>query len=224
MSIIWQAIQNFRELSDKLDIKSKLLENLIKKQTKLYSLKPGRSGLMGWREDYDDADVSGHFSPLYGLYPGDRIKYHDSKKFALVEACADYIGKRIRGDEYPSGFSAAWAISLYARLHRGERAYSALKKTFERFTFPNLLNKNPPNFFQIDGNLGVVSGINEMLAQCEDGIIELLPALPEAFSEGSVSGLVVKGGYAVDMEWRNKKVVRYEIKTPDGNNAEVKIR
>ncbi|MDR2046599.1 MAG: glycoside hydrolase family 95 protein [Clostridiales bacterium] len=237
MSLIRQVVENYRELSEKLGVSSALLDRISEKEKKLYPLKIGRNGILEWHEEYAETEPGHrHFSPLYGLYPGNLIKpgkaNADAEQKALTEACAKFLDRRLDCGSASTGWSAAWAAALYARLKNGEKAYACIKKLLEQFTFPNLFDKHPPNIFQIDGNLGAVAAINEMLIQNADGIneesgtsastgvngaagtVELLPALPDALSDGYVSGLIAQGGFAVDMRWQNKRVVSLSVRAP----------
>jgi alpha-L-fucosidase 2 len=256
MSLAWQAIQNYTELCKKLGIASNLLNDLSEKQRLLYPLVPGKNGLPEWHEEYTETDAGHrHFSPLYCLYPGNRISPRNKTDKALVLSASALLEKRMQNGSGSTGWSAAWAAALYARLKNGEKAYACIRKILEQFTFPNLFDKHPPNIFQIDGNLGAVAAINEMLIQAEQAsenpndaqiktnggksevysvqkqtasqqfaiVAELLPALPDAFADGYISGIVVKGGYVIDMRWQNKKVVSLAVRNPSKNAPALKL-
>jgi alpha-L-fucosidase 2 len=114
-----------------------------------------------------------------------------------------------RGDG-ATGWSKAWKICIWARLHDGDRAYKLLGEFIRNNVYPNLWGYHPP--FQIDCNFGYAAGVNEMLAQSHMGYIQLLPALPKAWPTGSVKGLRVRGGYELDMQWKDGSLVQAVLK------------
>ena len=196
----------------------------------LARLHPYTVGHMGdlneWYYDWDDWDFKHrHQSHLIGLYPGNRLT-----DATLQKAAAQSL--EIKGDE-TTGWSTGWRINLWARLKNGEKAYHIYRKLLTAVapeqarmpnyskgggTYPNLFDAHPP--FQIDGNFGGTAGVCEMLMQSHCNLqfdnlqftIELLPACPEAWKEGKVSGLCARGGYEVSFEWKGGYVRNCEIK------------
>ena len=220
VSLIRELISNYSALCERAGVSPALLGELLAKREKLLPLKTGKYGIAEWQGDYKPIEIGHrHFSPLYGLYPGAGIGYHRPSDKALLGGAADFMKNRVENGGASTGWSAAWAVSLFARLHDSGGASSALKKLLFEFTFPNLLDRHPPNVYQIDGNLGGVAGINEMLVQEEDGILELLPAVPDVFSEGYISGFALKGGMLLDMQWKDKKVISLDIRPADRSKA-----
>ena len=163
--------------------------------------------LQEWLKDYEEVDVHHrHVSHLYGLHPGNLITR--SKTPELYEACKVTLERRGDGG---TGWSKAWKINFWARLHDGERANDLLTSLISENTYPNLFCAHPP--FQIDGNFGGAAGIAEMLIQCHDGEIELLPAIPENWKSGSFKGFCVEGGKVVDCEWKDGEIVYKKVRS-----------
>lgn len=180
--------------------------------------------LQEWLEDYEEAEPQHrHVSHLYGLYPSNQISPDSTPE--LAAAARETLERR--GDE-GTGWSRAWKINFWARLHDGNRAYKLLKSLLEPSvknqgggTYPNLFCAHPP--FQIDGNFGGTAGIAEMLIQSQNGYLEILPALPDNWKTGKFKGLRVRGGAEVGVIWENGKAKTVKITASTNNSFKIKV-
>ncbi|MBO4754094.1 MAG: glycoside hydrolase family 95 protein [Bacteroidales bacterium] len=203
-------------------------------EARIKELPPMQIGSWGqlqeWVEDWDNpADDHRHVSHLYGLFPSNQVSARNTPDLAK----AAQVSLEHRGD-ISTGWAMGWRVCLWARLLDGNHAYKLIENqlslTHERDvsyepkqgggTYTNLFDAHPP--FQIDGNFGCTAGIAEMLMQSQDPVIRLLPALPDYWKEeGRVTGLVARGGFVIDMEWRDGKVTRLAVTSRVGGLLQI---
>lgn len=229
IQIAWDIFTNCIKACEVLGSDEEFKKELIAAKNKLLPLRIGKWGqLQEWKEDRDDPENKHrHVSHLYALYPSSQVNLEDTPE--LAEAAK--VSLNGRGDD-GTGWSIAWKINFWSRLLDGNHAYKLLRRAMQLTSdggvnmkdggglYANLLSTHPP--FQLDGNMGATAGMAEMLLQSHTDVIHILPALPDSWPNGKITGLKARGGFEVDIEWERGKLIGVKVKSILGNLSKLK--
>lgn len=215
--ILTDLFAYYIEAAEILDLDKEFAAGVNAARSRLVPPMIGRDGtLQEWTEDLGQLeDKHRHFSHLYGLYPGNVISVKNTPR--LINGCKAVLEQRGDGG---TGFSRGWKMALWARLYDGNRANQIFKGYIQEQSYPQLFAKcfTP---LQIDGTQGVAAGITEMLIQSHEGVIDLLPALPDEWSEGDFNGVCARGGFELKMRWKDKEITSVEVLSKFGNPCRI---
>jgi alpha-L-fucosidase 2 len=216
--ILTDLFRIYGEMEELLDRDQEFANQVSKARERLVPPLIGKDGsLQEWTEDLEQLeDKHRHFSHMYGLYPGNVISVKHTPH--LIDACKAVLDQRGDGG---TGFSRAWKMALWARLYDGNRAARIFEGYIHEQSYPQLFAKcfTP---LQIDGTQGVAAGITEMLIQSHEGVIHLLPALPEEWNTGTFRGVCARGGFELQMTWEDGEMIHVEVLSKYGRTCRIR--
>jgi len=226
-AIAYEVLDNAIKAAEILGIDKNLRKEFIEARDNLSPYQVGKHGqLQEWLEDFRETNPGHrHLSHLYGLFPGNEITKENDPE--IFEAARKSVERRLEHNGGWTGWSRAWMICLAARLQDGEMAREQLELLLERTTLDNLFDTHPrqggnTTCFQIEGNMGAAAGITEMLMQSHEGYINLLPAKPNNWKKGHVTGLRARGAFEVDIYWNNGVLEKATLYSKNGGVCKLK--
>lgn len=218
LALIKDLFSNYLQSVQILGLKTDMFFNIQEKINKLPAYKLDESEkIKEWIDDFEPVDKGHrHFSPIYGLFPGNSIKKSDK---LLFSACKKFVENKAIHSEKEIGWSCAWLINIWAKLGNADKAYKYYNNLLRNLVYSNLFDLHPPleegygerEVFQIDGNFGSASGLVNMIVQSDGKTISLLPALPKKWSCGRISNILLYGNVEIDIEWENMKPIRLRL-------------
>ena len=228
LGLAWDLLTNCIEASTVLDTDKAFRQQCMDVRANLQPFRIGSKGqLLEWDKEFEETDPNHrHVSHLFALHPGRQIIPEQQPE--LAAACQRTLEIREDGG---TGWAMAWKINFWARLRDGNHAFGMLKNGLRYVdatqvsvrgggTYANLFDAHPP--FQIDGNFGGTAGITEMLLQSHAGYIHLLPALPDNWQSGSIKGVRARGGFTIDMEWKESRITRLSVTSHSGGTCRIR--